>query len=163
MSRADKRDALLEKLAVAGRRQSDAAVMYHSTLADRLQISASEWKILGILDQRGPLTAGQISEHSGLAPASVTGILDRLEERSWIHRTRDSQDRRRIIVTLDAEVTAERFGFLFEGLWRRLTTVYEQYSDQQLELIHEVLQQLANVQLQATQELQSSEAGSGGD
>jgi DNA-binding MarR family transcriptional regulator len=160
MSRPDRgrrRGELLGDLMVAGRNLSDAVVMYHTALGERLRIGPSEWKTLGLLEQEGPLTAGDLSERTGLAPPSVTGILDRLEAAGWIERTRDVQDKRRVIVTLVPEATAERYGYLFEGLRRRLTEIYDQYSDEQLEAILGVLRELAAAQREATRELRETD------
>jgi DNA-binding MarR family transcriptional regulator len=156
--RGRRRDELLGDLMSAGRKLSDAVVMYHTALGERLQIGPSEWKTLGLLEQEGPLTAGVLSERSGLAPPSVTGILDRLESAGWIERTRDVQDKRRVIVTLVSGATAERYGYLFEGLRRRLTVIYDQYSDEHLEAILGVMRKLAEAQREATQELRETDA-----
>jgi MarR family len=52
-----------------------AAVMFHAALSARLGLSATEEKALDLLDRFGPLTARQLAERSGLAPASVTGLV----------------------------------------------------------------------------------------
>lgn len=159
-STATERRRLLEALALAGRKHSDSAVMYHSALAARVGIGSSEWKTLSILERKGPLTAGDLSDRSGLAPASVTGILDRLEGAGWVHRTRDPSDGRRVIVTLDAEATAEKYGFLFSGLRRRLDGIYQEYDDRELELIIDVFEKLAVALREAAREHQDGdEAG----
>jgi DNA-binding MarR family transcriptional regulator len=49
--------------------------MFHATLSARLGLSATEEKALDLLDRFGPLTARQLAERSGLAPASVTGLV----------------------------------------------------------------------------------------
>lgn len=153
------RRQLLRALAAVGRKHSDAVIMYHSTLAELVGIGPSEWKTLSILEKEGPLSAGELSDRSGLAPASVTGIIDRLESAGWVHRTPDPNDRRRVIVTLDAEATAEKYGFLFSGLKRRLNEIYQDYSDRQLELIIEVLERFTVALREATREHQSGHQG----
>lgn len=159
MSRPDtERRGRLRALALAGRKHSDAVVLYHAALAARVGISPSEWKTLSMLEREGPLSAGDLSARSGLAPASVTGILDRLERAGWIHRTRDPGDRRRVIVSLDAEATAEKYGFLFSGLKRRLGEIYQNYSDEQLELIIDVLEKSTVAMREATREHQAGQA-----
>jgi DNA-binding MarR family transcriptional regulator len=144
---------LLRDLALAGRQHSDAAVMYHTALADRLGMGASEWKTLSLLEQEGALSAGALSERSGLAPASITGILDRLESAGWIHRTRDPEDRRRVIVTLDSEATAERYGYLFAGLRRRLDELHDGYSEEEVALIADAFAEHARILREATDEV----------
>lgn len=148
------RTRLLAALSLAGRKHSDAAVMYHSALAEQVGLGPSEWKTLSLLEREGPLTAGDLSDRSGLAPASVTGIIDRLENAGWVHRTRDPRDRRRVIVTLDAEATAEKYGFMFAGLARRLEEIYRDYSEEQIELITQVFERVARALREAAREHQ---------
>lgn len=50
-------------------------------------------------DESGtPATPGRIGEALGLASGSVTGLVDRLERAGHVRRTRDSHDRRRVII-----------------------------------------------------------------
>jgi DNA-binding transcriptional ArsR family regulator len=140
-------------LSDAGRELSDAAVLYHSALAGRLGLGATDWKMLGLLEKEGPRTAGELAEASGLAPASVTGLLDRLEAGGWVKRRRDPEDGRRTIVELDWQPPADRGG-LFEGLMRRLAELYERYSDAELELLLGFMREVAARQRAATAELE---------
>jgi DNA-binding MarR family transcriptional regulator len=151
------REELLARLAAAGRELSDAAVMFHTAVAGQLGLAASDWKTLGLLQQHGPLTAGELSVHSGLAPASITGIVDRLEEGGWVSRRRDPADGRRVVVALDQAALMSRMGDVFGGLMRRLSELYAHYDDQQLELLLQFITEIAQRQKQATAELTREE------
>ncbi|HEU4327534.1 MAG TPA: MarR family transcriptional regulator [Roseiflexaceae bacterium] len=132
---------------------SDAAVLFHTALAEQLGLGPSDWKTMGLLQRHGPLTAGELSARSGLAPASVTGIIDRLERGGWVRRTRDANDGRRVVVTLDEEISTRNAQTVFQGLERRLTELYARYSDEQLELLLGFLREIAERQQEATAEL----------
>lgn len=152
------RDEVLKRAGAAGRRMSDAAVLYHGVLSDRLGLGASDWKVLGLVQSGGTVTAGEVVRRSGLKPASVTGVLDRLERRGYVRRVRDEQDRRRVVVEITPGLV-EGGRELFTGLMRRLDALYEDYSDAELELIAGFLEEVAEHQVQATAELEA-EAGS---
>lgn len=147
-----RRRELLEQLAGAGRKLSDAAVMFHTALGEKVGLGASDWKTLGLLEQNGALTAGELSEHSGLAPPSVTGIIDRLENGGWVRRRQDPRDGRRVVVEMD-QAGLKNMGPFFAGLLRRLDELYTRYSDEELELILEVMLEVAERQMAATIEL----------
>src|SRR5215831_10305891 len=85
------RALLLNDLAEVGRSHSDATVMLHSAIAQRFDLTATDLKALGFLDRLGALTAGEIAQHTGLATASVTSLIDRLEKRGFVRRTRDQK------------------------------------------------------------------------
>jgi DNA-binding MarR family transcriptional regulator len=53
-----------------------------------------------LLGQRPGTSAGELAELLHLHPSTITGILRRLEERSFLRRKPDEQDRRRAVLTL---------------------------------------------------------------
>lgn len=54
-------------------------------------------------EQEGPVTAGALAKAADLNPASITALLDSLEERGIAQRRRDENDRRCVVVTLTDE------------------------------------------------------------
>lgn len=52
---------------------------------------------------RGPASLGQLALDLGLAPPSVTRIVDRLEGRGLIERRRDDGDRRKVVAAIVPE------------------------------------------------------------
>src|SRR5215813_11735666 len=101
------RRQLLDALFTAGREVSAAAVMFHTALAARQGLSATEEKALDLLDRYGPLTGRQLAERSGLAPASVTSLVDRLEAKGYARRTRNPADGRSVLIETTPERLAE--------------------------------------------------------
>src|SRR6266498_2720338 len=53
---------------------------------------------LDLISRHGPLSPSALARRAGLHPATVTGILDRLERGGWIARQRDPSDRRAVAV-----------------------------------------------------------------
>lgn len=70
------RDELVGAIGEAGSENSTATVLFHAAIAERLGLGPSDHKALDILARHGPLTAGEIGEHTGLASASVTSLID---------------------------------------------------------------------------------------
>jgi DNA-binding transcriptional ArsR family regulator len=105
--------------------------------ADRIGINATDLNCLNILSFSGQLTAGELAKATGLTTASITGVVDRLEEAGFVRRERDSTDRRRVVIHLDAPralgTVAPVFGPMM-GAWQRMAA---QYSDDELRLIVE--------------------------
>jgi len=66
-------------------------------------ISFVEFKILSLLDTKGPTSMVNISEELILTKTSVALLIDRLEERHFLSRTRKEGDRRLIYVELTSE------------------------------------------------------------
>lgn len=49
------------------------------------------------------MSPGRLGEELGLTSASVTALLDRLEQAGHIHRIRDQHDRRRVTLEIDQQ------------------------------------------------------------
>ena len=68
--------------------------------ADRIGINATDLNCLNILSFSGQMTAGELARATGLTTASITGVVDRLEEAGYVRRERDPRDRRRVVIQL---------------------------------------------------------------
>jgi DNA-binding MarR family transcriptional regulator len=103
--------------------------------------------LVAIMDaaRRGEaLTAGGLGAAVELRSASVTALVDRLEKVGHIRRTRDADDRRRVVLEMsDAAMAAgaEHFG----GLARDLTAAMEGYSDEELAVVRRFLLDMTDV------------------
>ncbi len=76
-----------------------SAVLHNHVVAQRMGLGASDSQFLTLLDLHGPLTPGRLAELTNLSTGTVTGVIDRLEKVGFVHRTRDSADRRKVLVT----------------------------------------------------------------
>jgi DNA-binding MarR family transcriptional regulator len=148
-----RRAELLRELEAAGRAQSAATVMYHGAVAARRGLSATEEKALDLLDRFGPLTAGELARHAGLAPASVTGLVDRLERKGFARRLSHPRDGRSVLVEVDRERMMASLAPLFADWFHSLDELWAGYTDEELELILRFLNEVAERQRQATARL----------
>lgn len=72
-------------------------------LASTAKLTPSQFKVLQLLSDNGALTAGDLSTRTFLKHATITSLLDRLEERRMISRSRSEEDRRKVIVHLEPD------------------------------------------------------------
>jgi DNA-binding MarR family transcriptional regulator len=143
---------LVAALSRAGRAQSDATVMFHSAVAERMGLNVTEQKTISILDRLGPLSAGEIAAQTGLATASVTSLIDRLEAKGFAHRLRDQKDRRRVIVALRTErLSAIRP--LFDSLARSFLDLVATYGDEELAVVLDFMDRATDLLRRETAQL----------
>lgn len=72
-------------------------------VARQTNLSTSQLLVMELLASIGELTVGGIGERVGLAQATVTSMVDRLEERELVARRRSDEDRRQVRVSLTAQ------------------------------------------------------------
>ncbi|MGW7526373.1 MarR family winged helix-turn-helix transcriptional regulator [Streptomyces sp. NPDC054783] len=128
------RSETLQQLMDVGRAHSGVTVMFHSAVAAKQGLNATEEKTLDLLQRHGPLTAKDLAELTGLAPASVTGLLDRLETKDFVRRVKHPTDRRRVLVELNEEKLAELAAF-FEDWARDIVEACEEFSTDELRTV----------------------------
>jgi DNA-binding MarR family transcriptional regulator len=136
------RKELLEAVLQASRENSTIAVFFHTSIAERVGLGATETKTLYLLSSQGVLTAGEIAQRTGLTTSSVTSLIDRLESKGFVQRVRDTQDRRRVIVERNEQRLAE-LNQVFHSLEEHFADFLETYSDEQLATIADFLTRAA--------------------
>jgi len=121
--------------ATAMRRTGSLMQLMSQAAADRIGINATDLNCLNILSFGGHMTAGELARATGLTTASITGVIDRLEEAGFVSRERDPHDRRRVVVTLSLERAMRDVASVFQPVLRDWRTLAARYSDDELRLI----------------------------
>jgi DNA-binding MarR family transcriptional regulator len=109
---------------------------------------------LELINRHGPLSPSALARRAGLHPATMTGILDRLERGGWVTRERDSDDRRAVVVRALRDRSAELIG-LYSGMNTAMDQLCAGYADTELELLADFLRRTTNAGRDATDELAS--------
>ncbi|HMO01049.1 MAG TPA: MarR family transcriptional regulator, partial [Miltoncostaeaceae bacterium] len=94
-------DAFAE-LSAAQRRLRGRDALQHGGL------SFAQLRVLTALEEDDGCPAGRLAERAGVTPATITGMLDILEEQGIVTRTRSERDRRVVIARLTDEGRAIR-------------------------------------------------------
>jgi len=147
------REELLAELARVGRDHSDATVLFHGAVASLLGLHPTDYKVLGMLERTGPMSAGEIARASGLAAASVTDLIERLVRKGFARRVRDERDRRKVLLAADPRRTTGARE-LFASARRSLSRLWEGYSEAELSVIADFLARNAERLRQETQKLE---------
>jgi DNA-binding MarR family transcriptional regulator len=73
-------------------------VLFQQKAAHIIGVVHTDFKTADILNETGPITAGELAKITGLSTGSVTALIDRLEHAGYVKRARDPDDRRRVII-----------------------------------------------------------------
>jgi DNA-binding MarR family transcriptional regulator len=107
---------------------------------------------LDLVARHGPLSPSALARRAGLHPATMTGILDRLERAGWISRDRDPADRRAVTIAARRERAGEVLG-LYAGMNGSLDRLCAGYDEEELGLLADFLRRTSDAGRDATQEL----------
>ena len=122
---------------LAMRRAGSIMQLLGQVSADRMGINATDLNCLNIVALTGRMTAGDLARQTGLSTASITGVLDRLEEGGFVRRVRDPHDRRRVIVELGGGPGLREIGPTFGPVVKAWRAAATSYSDDELRLLLE--------------------------
>jgi len=107
---------------------------------------------LDLIARHGPLSPSALARRAGLHPATMTGILDRLERGGWVVRDRDPSDRRAVAVRVLRQRVGELLR-LYAGMNTALDRICAGYDDAELELLADFLRRTTDAGRSATDEL----------
>jgi DNA-binding MarR family transcriptional regulator len=127
------------------------ALLNHHVVA-RLKLKDVDLDCFNVIQRHGPLSPSALARRAGLHPATITGILDRLERGGWVTRDRDPADRRTVLVRALPERNGDLMR-LYSGMSGAMNTLLAGYGDTELEPITDFLRRTANAGRNAVDEL----------
>jgi DNA-binding MarR family transcriptional regulator len=126
--------------------------LFNRQVSTRLELKDVDLDCLDLIHRAGPLSPTALARRSGLHPATMTGILDRLERSGWIVRERDPADRRAAVIRARPDRNAELFRLL-AGMNSSMDQICAGYTDAELALLEDFLRRTIDAGRTATGEL----------
>ncbi len=118
----------------------------------RLELKDVDLDCLDLISQHGPLSPSALARRAGLHPATMTGIVDRLERGRWVARERDPADRRGVRLRIRPERAAEVLR-LYIGMNHALDKICADYSEAELKVLTDFMRRATEAGHGATEEL----------
>lgn len=161
---ASTREELLQALREEWRRSSAEGIFYVQAIAERSGMNLTDLQCINVLTLTGPITAGQLAEEMRLTTGAITGLVNRLEQKGYVRRTKDPRDARRVVIEPDSEAL-ERAGVgIFasesEAAWDHLI---DSYDDQALAILLDFARKTDALTRDETARIRAASAGDGGD
>ncbi|MDR9485666.1 MAG: MarR family transcriptional regulator [Sediminimonas sp.] len=122
----------------------ESSLAFQKIYKDRYGMLRTEWRVLFHLGIYGRMTAKEIGRRSKMHKTKISRAVARLEERRFLTRTRDEDDRRLEYLDLTAMGEAA-----YRDL-RKVATRYDarlstDFSDQELSILRNALRKLARM------------------
>lgn len=121
-----------------------ALIMFHQQVADKLDLNVTDYKVLGMIPDEGA-TAGEVASQTGLSTGMTTTVVDRLERKNYVYRERHPDDRRKVIIKKNLELTFSMMAPIFQSLGAEMERVFSNYSISETKAIIDFLNKTVNV------------------
>ena len=128
------RGALLRRIQEGMRDLTSRLHQLNDEVGDHVELSGSDIEVLDLIGRYGPMTPGALGARTGIHPATLTGVLDRLERGGWLVRRPDPDDRRRVQVEARFDRAGE-LARLYVPMLRSLNEICSDYTVEQLEVV----------------------------
>ena len=120
----------------------------------RVDLKDVDLDCLDLINRHGPLSPSALARRAGLHPATMTGIIDRLERGGWVARDRGTSDRRAVLIRALRDRNSELL-YLYSGMNTSLDQICAEYSETELQLLADFLRRTARAGRTATDQLAS--------
>jgi DNA-binding MarR family transcriptional regulator len=136
------------------RELNNQLAMLNRRVSAQIDLRDTDLDCLELVARHGPLSPSALARRSGLHPATMTGVLDRLERGGWVTRERDpdAADRRAVTIRIRRDRAPEIFR-LYAGMNHLMDQILAGYSDSELELLADFLRRTASAGRDATEQL----------
>jgi DNA-binding MarR family transcriptional regulator len=135
------------------RAMSQQLALLNHRAGDQLDLRDVDLQCLDLIGRYGPLSPRALAQRSGLHPATLTGVLDRLEASRWIARRRDPDDRRGVLLHALRDRAAE-LTRKYLGMNARMDEICLGFDEAALEAIATFLKRTEEAGRRATEELE---------
>lgn len=138
----------------AMRKASAMGVLISNAVAEKVGLSPVDLECLDYVVEKGAVTAGQISAHSGLTTGAVTGLIDRLERAGFVKRKPSESDRRKVFVVAENE-SVRRLEATYLPVVKAMQRTVSAYTAAELDLIARFLDEASSASEVAIRDIQT--------
>lgn len=151
-SAARRRRRLVNRIKDGLRDLSIQLALLNHQVCTHLDMRDADLECLDLVSRYGPIGPTALAKRAGMHPATLTGVLDRLERGGWVVRTPNPSDRRAILVQVVKEKETE-VADMFSGLNSAMDDVCSGYEDAELVMIADFLLRTSKAGRVATEDL----------
>ena len=127
----------------------------NDAVATHVDLRPGDIELLDLVARHGPMSPSQVTSGTGIHPATLTGVIDRLEAGGWIARVPDPDDRRRIRLQALRDRGPELVR-LYAPMNRSLAEICADLTDSELEVVRDFLRDAAAAGVNAAGELRGA-------
>jgi DNA-binding MarR family transcriptional regulator len=124
----------------------------NDVVGSRVDLNPGDVEVLDLVARHGPLSTGDVGRSMGIHPATLTGVVDRLEQGGWLQRVPDPHDRRKVRLAARRERGGE-LARLYAPMNRSLAEICGALTPSQLRAVRDFLRDVGAAGASATEGL----------
>ena len=132
------------------------SIQMHETIARKAGLSGTDHKYLGFLIEKGQMTAGELSDLTGLTTGAVTGLIDRFEKKKLVKRQFAEDDRRKVIIKPNTENIMGLFVPLYKEFRNKSEKLMASFSNKEIKIIEAYFSKAIEIMNETTNALRST-------
>ena len=143
----------ITRLRKLNQQHSYTSIQMHEAIGRKAGLSGTDHKYLGFLIQKGQMTAGELSNLTGLTTGAITGLIDRFEKKKLVKRQYAEDDRRKVII----EPNTKNIMALLEPLYREFRNksekLFASFSNKEIKILETYFLKAIEVMNETTNKL----------
>lgn len=129
------------------------SIQMHEAIGRKAGLSGTDHKYLGFLIQKGQMTAGELSNLSGLTTGAVTGLIDRFEKKKLVKRQFAEDDRRKVIIVPNTKNIMALLEPLYKEYRSKSEKLIASFSNKEIRIIESYFLQAIEIMNETTNKL----------
>lgn len=129
------------------------SIRMHEVVARKAGLPGTDHKYLGFLLVKGEMTAGELSNLTGLTTGAVTGLIDRFEKKKLVKRQFAKDDRRKVIIKSNTENIMALFAPLYKDFRNKSEKLSASFSEEEIKIIESYFAKSIEIMAEITAKL----------
>ena len=129
------------------------SIQMHEAIARKAGFSGTDHKYLGFLIEKGQMTAGELSNLTGLTTGAVTGLIDRFEKKKLVKRRFAEGDRRKVIIEPNTKNIMALFVPLYKEFRNKSAILFDSFSAREIKVIESYFLKAIEIMNETTSKL----------
>jgi DNA-binding MarR family transcriptional regulator len=146
-------DELIKRIRKLSQQYAYTSIQMHETVGRKAGLSGTDHKYLGFLLEKGEMTAGELSNLTGLTTGAVTGLIDRFEKKKLVKRQFAEDDRRKVIIKPNTENIMALFVPLYKEFRSKSEKLTASFSNKEIKIIETYFIKAIEIMNEATNNL----------
>lgn len=146
-------DSSIQRTRKLSQQYAYTSIQMHEAIARRAGLPGTDHKYLGFIMEKGQMTAGELSELTGLTTGAVTGLIDRFEKKKLVRRQFAQDDRRKVLIVPNGKTIMELFAPLYKDFRNKSDKLIASFSGKEIEIIETYFSKAIGIMKETTDKM----------